>query len=97
MLNVVFSERARLEMIEGWEWYESKQLGLGDVFINAVISTVNKIQTAPLKGTKSRFDFRESPLKVFPYIIIYRMELDVEGLFISSVFHTGRNPKQKYK
>lgn len=84
-------------MIEGWEWYESKQQGLGDLFINTVIAAVSKIQIAPLKGTKSRFDFRESPLKVFPYVIIYRMELDVEVLFISSIFHTGRNTKKKYK
>lgn len=97
MLDVVFSERARLEMMEGWEWYESKQMGLGDVFISTVISAVSKIQVAPLKGTKSRFDFRESPLKALPYIIIYRVELDVKVLFISSIFHTGRNPQKKYK
>jgi len=39
-------------------------------------------------------DFHRLPLKVFPFIIIYKIEKDAEIIKIFRVFHTSQNPEK---
>jgi len=39
-------------------------------------------------------DFHRLPLKVFPYILIYKIEKEKEIIKIYRVFHTSQNPEK---
>jgi hypothetical protein len=38
----ILSERAQLELLEAWKWYEDKQTGLGDKFKKELYGKLSK-------------------------------------------------------
>ena len=95
--TTIFSTRAQRELAETWEWYEERQMGLGDRFVNEVTSRIQKIEENP-EGYPTRYkNYKEAPVPVFPYLIIYRVSKRKKSIRIVSVFHTSLNPKKKYR
>ena len=39
--SVILSSRAQKEIAQSWEWYEDRQRGLGDRFVNEVVKRIN--------------------------------------------------------
>lgn len=95
--NVVFSDRSRKELEESWAWYEERQHGLGDRFSEAILNVIEQIETNPDKGLSRNTRFKEAIVKTFPFLVIYRVDKKDKVIFISSIFHSNRNPKGKYK
>jgi plasmid stabilization system protein ParE len=93
----VILSRARQELLESWEWYEDKQLGLGDKFSKEILDTIRDIALHPEYYPQRKRPYREAVTHTFPYVIIYRILKKEKLVVISSVFHTSRNPKRKYK
>jgi plasmid stabilization system protein ParE len=94
--KIEFLIRARKEILSAWDWYEDKQIGLGDRFLNEVNKRLRQIEKTPERYKELRKQFRETKIDVFPYIIIYRLQKRKKIIAISSIFHTSRNPKKKY-
>jgi len=95
MNNIKFSPRSKIELIDAWEWYESRQKGLVDRFISVVEKKLLTIVKYP-KRFPVRFEgFRETLINNFPYVIIYF--IDGNSIIISSIFNSSRNPKRKYR
>jgi len=94
--QTVWSTRSRNELDAAWQWYENKLHGLGDRFVEEVLTRIRTIEKEPLKAIQRKPPFRESMVKVFPYLIIYRIDNRNNVIFIQSVFHTKRNPRRKY-
>lgn len=92
----VLSERAHKELITAWGWYEERQSGLGDRFKDAVFKKLRQVEIDPVKGLQRKYPYREIIVKVFPYLIIYRIEQKNKQIFVHSIFHTSRNPNKKY-
>jgi len=90
------SDRARKEISEAWAWYEDRLPGLGDRFTEAIFKKIKQIESEPTKGLQRKNAFREVLVKVFPYLIIYRIETKKKEIFVHSIFHTSRNPRKKY-
>ncbi|MDG2193431.1 MAG: type II toxin-antitoxin system RelE/ParE family toxin [Polaribacter sp.] len=92
--KLIIEPKAQEEIDTAIAWYESKQVGLGEVFLNYLDGY---FQT--LKNEKALFEikrnpvFREVPLKRFPYIIIY--EEYQNRVIVYSVFNTHRDPIKK--
>ena len=95
--TTVLSERAHKELHKVWEWYEKRQEGVGDRFKGAVFKRLKQIELDPAKGLQRKHPYREAIVKVFPYLIIYRIEQKSKLVFVDSIFHTRRNPKKKYR
>lgn len=93
--KVVLSLRTRKELIEAWTWYESKQKGLGDRFEIEVYNSIEAIQQHPLRFPEKIQFYREKQIRIFPYLIIYRVIDDNNIILVSSIFHTRRNPETK--
>ena len=92
----IFSSRAQKEVAESWNWYEDRQQGLGDRFLKELADRVHSIEQAP-KRYPTRFKtYRETPIPVFPFLIIYRVSEKRKLVRILSIFHTSLNPKKKY-
>lgn len=45
--KTIFLLKARLELLEAWEWYEDKQLGLGDRFKQKLYKRIEQIILYP--------------------------------------------------
>lgn len=93
--TILFSKRAEEEIISSWNWYEERQQGLGDRFVKEVFIKVNLIERNPERYPERRQHFRETPVAVFPYLIIYRINKQKRSINIVSVFHTSLNPRKK--
>ena len=88
------SPKAQKEIIDAWEWYEDKQQGLGDRFLKEVHNKIKSIAANPLhyplKGK-----YREAQINIFPYLIIFKVDLKNDVVLVVSVFHMSRHPQKK--
>lgn len=92
--KIEIEERAKIEISDAFDWYESQQSSLGLVFLEAIQSAFVIIQKSPNGYTKYRYH-RQYPLIGFPYVILYEIVKDT--LYVDAVFHTSRNPLDKFK
>ncbi len=72
-------------------WYNLKQEGLGDEFVEEVEKTVDNIQNNPHQFTKKHENIRQAQTRRFPYLISYIIE-KIE-VVVLSVLYGGRDPK----
>jgi plasmid stabilization system protein ParE len=86
--------RAELELIDACEWYEKQQKGLSKYFIKEIKSSLHFIDSNPeLYSKKYNTDLHFAPLRKFPFIIVYWYDKNLETIFVTSIFHTKRNPE----
>lgn len=94
--NFTLQNRARIEILEAINWYESRKTGLGKEFLTEVEAEIRRITEGPLlfpKFNGMNTTFRRSVLKKFPFVIIFSLYKD--QVIIHSVFHTHQNPDKK--
>lgn len=95
--KTILQPRARKELLDAWIWYEEKQEGLGDRFEAQVYKRLNEIEQHSKRYPERIQFFRETKIKTFPYLIVYRIDEQRKIIIISSIFHTYRNPDTKYE
>jgi hypothetical protein len=91
--KLIIKEEAQLEVIEAFLYYEGKQNGLGDLFLDHLNSYFKWIRNYPFHFSQKRKPFREAVVKRFPFIIIYEV-LESE-VIVYSVFNTWQDPAKK--
>ena len=95
--QIVFHPLAEKEYLESVSWYEDNRTGLGLQFIREIENMLDTIEANPyLFRIKKQF-CREAPLKIFPYIVAYKIYPRQRRINILAVFHTSRNPVHKYR
>jgi mRNA-degrading endonuclease RelE of RelBE toxin-antitoxin system len=97
MVDLIFLEDAQKEFQQSAEWYEEKMDNLGIRFQDAVHERIENLKWHPKRYPKRKNNFRVSPLKSFPFVIVYTFYEDKNIIIINSVFHTSRNPLRKYR
>jgi plasmid stabilization system protein ParE len=92
-----FHPQAEAEYLEAALWYEQQAKELGLRFIEAVRTRLTSIAEHPEHYSQKHGKFREVLVDdTFPYLIVFVLDAPDE-LFVSSIFHTSRNPKGKYR
>lgn len=89
-MRVIFHPEAREEMIESARFYESRVIGLGFDFLDAVNETTHQIERFPNAGQIERGSIRQRFVIGFPFKILYRCEQD--HIFVGAVMHMRRKP-----
>lgn len=89
-LPVVLDPEARAEFDEGYNFYESRRVGLGERFADAVQVVLNRIGQIPRMHAAVFGDVRRGVVRGFPYCVYYREEPAL--VRVLSVFHTSRDP-----
>jgi plasmid stabilization system protein ParE len=89
--RVIFKPEAEADIAEAYDWYESRDAGLGAEFIRCVESCVHGIQRHPEMYPLVHKNLRQGITRRFPYSVCYFVE--GETLFIVSVFHASRDPQ----
>ncbi|MEP7170157.1 MAG: type II toxin-antitoxin system RelE/ParE family toxin [Bacteroidota bacterium] len=95
--RLVLREKALTEIEEGYNWYETQQTGLGEKFLDAILSYAKVILKNPGSFKTTYKNFKEIPIKKFPYLIVYFIDERKNMIVIISVFHTSRNPQRKFR
>ncbi|WP_295717183.1 type II toxin-antitoxin system RelE/ParE family toxin [Mucilaginibacter sp.] len=95
MPTIKLLKRAELELIDACEWYEKQQRGLSANFRREVKITIHSIDLNPkLYAKRYQSDLRFVPVRIFPYIIVYWYDEQLSTIFITSIFHTKRDPER---
>jgi plasmid stabilization system protein ParE len=90
MLRVVSHPEAGEELEAAARWYEERQPGLGDRFLDDFEKTLRRILEAPDRWHFIRGNNRKLNFDRFPCAIIYSVEND--HLYIKAVMDLRRRP-----
>jgi len=93
----ILNKYAHEEYIAAYEWYELRQLGLGNRFMNAVEKKLLQIAEYPEHYGKTYLNFRQTKVKHFPYMIVYEIFARKQLVHIAAIYHQKRNQKKKYR
>lgn len=95
--NIVFHPDASEDIQESFVWYELKQKCLGVKFENELKRTLDFISNHPKSFKIQKLHFRETPLKKFPFVIVYKVLEHEKAIRILAVYHAKRNPIKKFR
>src|SRR5215471_4435483 len=89
-MHVVSHPEADQELEAAALWYEERQAGLGDDFLNEFERTLRRILVDPQRWRKIQGENRKLNFHRFPYAIVYK----VSGaqLYVVAVMHLHRRP-----
>ncbi|HWR32733.1 MAG TPA: type II toxin-antitoxin system RelE/ParE family toxin [Chitinophagaceae bacterium] len=87
-------EEARQDIADVMKWYASKVESLDKKFLKAVEETLFRIQKNPFAFKKIYKTFRQTSVRKFPYVILYKPE--DKNVVIFSAFNTWQHPKKKF-
>lgn len=90
--RVIFTPEADDDVAGSYDWYESREPGLGEDFLRAVEACVGGIQRHPEMYQLAIDEFRRAPIRRFPFEIFY--ELNFDSLTIYAVFHCSQDPQK---
>jgi len=90
MLEIIVHEDADEELKAAAVFYESREPGLGETFLDRVVESFNSILEQPLAAPLLFDDFRRRFTRPFPYCIVYRLESD--SILVIAVAHWSRRP-----
>lgn len=89
--TAVIRPRARLQISEAADWYDSRSPGRGDDFLRSLEETIEAICRNPYQLQILRGDLRRAVLHTFPYLLIYAAsEREVTVL---RCVHARRHPR----
>lgn len=92
----LFSIQALKQLDEIILWYEGQSQQATDHFIEDLDRMIQKVCLTPFLYRNLRKDYREIKMKKFPYYIIYRANKNKKEVLILRIYHTSRNPENKY-
>jgi plasmid stabilization system protein ParE len=95
--DIRFLTRAAADYERSAQWYDEQQEGLGEKFIAEVKNKIKFIANNPEIYPKLILTSQQATLNTFPFVVVFRIDKVKNVLFILSIFHTSRNPKQKLR
>jgi len=90
-MHIEFTEPAYIELDDAFEYYQLQLPGLGRVFFNEVLETLELISQFPQLWSQNSEHTRKAVLKKFPYNLIYSVYKN--KIYIIAVAHQNREPE----
>jgi plasmid stabilization system protein ParE len=88
---IIFSLKAKADIITAFDWYEDRQAGLGKQFSSTVASSARKLGSGIILHKIFFRDIRYVKLKRFSYTIFYINNEREKHIFILGVLHNKQN------
>ncbi len=89
-MRVEFTTEARDDLFEAVDYYEKKEVGLGQRFRDQVAEVLRVVITAPYLWRERSARYRRVNCPVFPYYIAYVVR--DKALVVVAVAHSRREP-----
>ena len=86
-----FTEPAAIELDDAFEYYELQLQGLGKIFLNEIIETLNLISQFPQLFAPISEHTRKAVMCKFPYNLIYSIRQN--KISILAIAHQNRMPE----
>ena len=94
MFTAEIYQTATDDLQRSYDWYEEQVTGLGESFITEVDYYFELICKNPYQfQVQFSGKYHFALLKRLPFRVVYRIDEKKKIVYISSVFHTSRNPK----
>ena len=89
--RIAITPEAKAKLAEAFQWYESKQVGLGHEFLRAFSARFGLVQRQPeifplVKG------YRKGLPRKFPYTFFYRFENSLVTVY--QIFHCSEDSRK---
>ncbi len=97
MYSYILLPNAYAELINSWEWYEKKQIGLGDRFREEVGHTIQYILDHPYYFQLKHKNYREATTRIFPFLLVYVINEDKNLVLITAIFIVAETHYKKGK
>jgi plasmid stabilization system protein ParE len=95
MYHIELLQKAAEDMDEAYNFYKARNEETAQKFYREISHYFHILQETPyVFAVKFSGKYRFATMKVFPYLIVYRIDEDEKKVFINSIFHTSRNPKE---
>jgi plasmid stabilization system protein ParE len=89
-MRVVSHPEADEELEAAALWYEDRQPGLGEAFLDEFEHTLRRVIAEPERWRQIRGDNRKLNFRRFPYAIVYSVRTD--AIYVKAVMHLHRRP-----
>ncbi|MEM9679880.1 MAG: type II toxin-antitoxin system RelE/ParE family toxin [Bacteroidota bacterium] len=91
--NYQLSDEAEWDVEDGYSWYESKQEGLGEIFLEKLDLAAAAIKSNPTTySIRYKKKVRAFVVKRFPYLILY--VVNENDINVIAVFNTHQHPRK---
>jgi toxin ParE1/3/4 len=91
-MKVLFTDAARAESMEAHLWYQERSDRAAERFLHCLQQATDWISKHPTTGRPLSERTRRYLMKVFPYVVIYRIAPD--AIWIIGVVHEKRDPQR---
>lgn len=91
---VKIEEDAKFDIADSFDYYNEVSPYLADKFLNEVKETLDYISLNPLLFKIVYNDYRQVPVKRFPYVIVYKVDESIIKVY--RLFPTKKDPKTKF-
>ena len=92
--RVLYNPEVYNDLAKAIEWYEDKQVGLGNKFLATAKKQMNSLQNSALHYSVRYDDIRCMPLKKFPYMVHFRVNIHEKTVKVEALFNTWLNPEK---
>lgn len=89
-LPLVFTTAARADVRQALDWYDRRQAGLGQRFLDDLDTLSLRISASPMQFPTARKTIRRASLRRFPYGVFFLVLPD--AVQIIACLHTSRDP-----
>jgi plasmid stabilization system protein ParE len=90
--RIIYTPEADDDVAASYDWYESREPGLGEDFLRCIEACLLTIQRHPQIFPVAVDGFRRAPIRRFPYEIFYEPTGDL--ITVYSVFHCSQDPQK---
>ena len=89
-LTIRLRDEADQDLSTAASWYEEQHVGLGQEFLDEVLSTLRSVSEEPLRYPLVRRNTRRALIKRFPFGVYFRVQ--EAHIVVVAVMHGSRHP-----
>jgi hypothetical protein len=89
--KVLYNPEFYDDLQQAVDWYNEQQPGLGNRFYTTAKKHLNSLESYALHYAVRYDDIRCMPIKKFPYMVHYRIDMDKKTVKVDAVLSTDRN------
>ena len=90
--SLIILPEAELDITEAYDWYQQRELGLGEEFLRCIDASIQTIKRNPEIYVFAHEKYRRALVRRFPYAIFYEYFEDTIAVY--AVFHCSQNAKK---
>ena len=92
MFGIFYKPEALEDISDACEWYNAQQSGLGERFLDELDDVLDYLEMNPYLSRKHFGNIHEATMKIFPFVVIYKIE--AKQVIVFSVFNCHQNPNK---